>query len=678
MPPNIIEMMKKRFNLDTILFLDWESFYKSKANNGTKSFSLKSKTYAAYLFDERFHTTGFGWARDDDELEYVHTPDEISALMDHFKARRESGERIGLVAHNTRFDGAICGWTHDLMFDAYFCTKDMSTLLASHLPASLAKAAQREWPEDESLHKGGAELAEIDGIQYHYITPRQHENLEKYCKQDTNLMRRLFVLFVERILEQGLSLELDIIDITLRGHLEPQFAINREMLFEVIDDEQEKKGRAVADAIQFCHSMDIMEVSPETFGSNPKYSALLERFGLIVPTKVSPANGKITEALGKGDPEYIKLQIANPAIAPVFKARMIVKSTIALTRARTMVEVADQFHAAGHTDADMPFFLNYYGARQTGRWSGGQKLNQQNNTRGGKHRLSMMAPEGKLIDVCDLSNIELRVNLWLCGQDNLLQNFANDPDYDLYSEIASDVFAVPINKKDNPDERQVGKAAALGLGFSMGWFGFQQYLASGPLGMEPMFKDDAFCRNVKQTYDIKHYGIRAMWMYLSDYVMPVIVNGGELHFGPGNQLTASKGQVRLPSGRTLQYANARTEMQENMGGFSSKVIFDSDKRNVWGHPVKKYLWHGLLLENLCQAIARDILAWQIVGIEDMLKTNKWGWVMGSVHDEVLSAVNEENAGEIHAEVTKIMSTGPDWVAGLPLANEGGYAKEYSK
>lgn len=631
-------------------------------------------TYAQYLYSERFHSTGFGIGEDDAPIEYMHRPEEIADVMTELKCRRNEGERIGMVAHNNRFDGAICGWLFDLFFDMYFCTKDMSTLLQSHLPASLAKCAIRDLPPDQ--RKGGAALVDVDGIKYEYITEEQQESLGEYCIGDVELCRNLFLAYSKRIITMGLYDEIDIMHITLRGHLEPQFLINREPLFEVIEDEEEKKGRIVGKAIQYCIGCGLEGIGPKTFSSNPQYAELMKQFSLTVPLKVN-SKGLMIPAFGKTDPDYIRLQINNPALAVIFDARREMKSTIAVTRARKMIEVADQFHDQGFTGADMPFFLNYCGAKQTGRWSGGQLLNQQNNTRGGKHRLSMLSPDGMVIDVCDLSNIELRVNLWICGQENILQKFRDDPEYDLYSMLATQFFGKKVTKADK-NERGMGKAASLGLGFAMGWSGFQDYLAGGPLGMEPMFKSDDYCQNIKVTYDSQHNAIVAMWGFIKDSVIPVIVNGGRITFGPNGMFVAEKDKITLPSGRVLHYANTRYSGSEDQGGVYVKIIFDSDKFDAWGNPFAKYMWHGLILENICQATARDILAWQIVRVDQMLREAKAGWVSGSVHDEILSMVKAILAEATHEEIATIMRMGPDWCHGLPLANEGGFAREYSK
>ncbi|MCL1142957.1 DNA polymerase [Shewanella gaetbuli] len=681
----VIEQVKRTFKLDVILFLDFETFYQTRKNASGKAMSLTKMTYAEYIFDPRFHVTGLGVAEDMGEIRYMHKPDDVSAWVDDIRARQTAGERIGICAHNTPFDGAVSFWHLGLRFDAYFDTKALRTLLKPTASSSLKTCALEQWPDDESLHKGGEELVSVDGVPYEYITAEQHENLAKYCKQDTNLMRRLFAIYVQRVQElmgsQCLHNELFAIHITVRGHVEPQFCINDDLLNEVVEDETVNKSEAVVEAIEYLKGVigeKANNLDAKSFSSNEQYATVLTMLGIKVPMKISPTTAQLTPALGKDDPKYVKMMIEHSQHEKVYKARRLIKSTIALSRAQRMLDVADKFRTAGFPDACMPFFLNYYGADQTGRWSGGQKLNQQNNTRGGKHRLSMEAPPIHVISVCDLSNIELRVNLWFSGQTDLLEEFACNPDFDLYSSMAASIFNKPINKKENPDERQMGKAASLGLGFGMGWFGFQEYLASGPLGMEPMFVDDAFAKKVKNSYESKHPAIVAMWHYVQSVVIPTLINGGEVYFGANNLFKAEKDKITLPSGRILHYPNARYEVKEDARGLSTRVLFDSSKRNRWGKPVPKNMWFGLIVENIVQATARDILLDQKVRIEEMLQRTEQGWVMGSVHDEVLSAVRESIADDAHASIEEIMSTPPRWAVGIPLANEGGWAKEYSK
>jgi len=669
----LLAKIKGLANVDTVLFLDYETFYKTRANNGSKSFSLKGKTYVDYIFDERFHTTGLGFAEDNNEWEYIHTPDDMQEFADDINKRRASGERIALVAHNTQFDGSILSWLYGTTFDFYFCTQLMAVQDNPTQSKSLANVAIRLWPNDPSMRKG-VELASFDGVLYCEFTADDHKNMETYCVQDNFLMREIFFKFLGDGLPVG---EIPAMHITLRACIEPQFRIKRSLLQEVQADEEHKKSTAVAEAIAYCHSKHVIEVSPATFSSNPKYKALLERFCVVVPLKMND-KFQMTPALGKGDPAYIKCQIANPHLEPIFKARAEVKSTIALTRAKKMLAVADMFAANCPTMAEMPMFLNYYGALNTGRWSGGQKLNQQNLPRGGKHRLSLRAREGYKIAVNDLSNIELRVNLWFCEQEDLLAQYEIDMNFDMYSDLATDIFGFAVNKKDHKNERQMGKAGSLGLGYAMSWFGFQQYLASGPLGMEPMFVPDEFAKGVKNAYDMKHYMIKNMWKEIEHYVLPVLEIGGNYRFGRNKSCMAMEGKIHLPSGRVLHYPNTRSEMKETDWGMRRQFTCDGARFDRFGVALRRNLHKGLIIENIIQAISRDVLNWQINNIERDFIVNDFGWVIGSVHDEVLTMSVDETVKQAFDNMQYNMRQVPEWGAGMPLASEGGYADDYSK
>ena len=672
----LFERIKRLANVDVVLFLDFETFYKSKANNGSKSYSLKTLTYAEYIFGERFHTTGLGFAEGNDEWVYIHDPEEIAELMAEYKERRADGERIALVAHNTQFDGAIMSWRYGLTFDYYFCTQLMAVLDSPTQSKALKEVAKRLWPTDQSMRKG-EELHSFDGVPYELFVESDHKNMAKYCIQDNFLMREMFYEFMGRGMPVG---EIPAMHITLRGCIEPQFVIKRSLLEEVKVDEERMKAEAVAGAIKFCHTKNVIEVSPGTFSSNPKYKALLERFGCDVPLKMSPTTFKMTPALGKGDPDYIKMKIERPELETLYAARDAVKSTIALSRANRMIAVANLFrdHSECGKQAEMPMFLNYYGALNTGRWSGGQKLNQQNLQRNSKHRLSLRAQEGYQIAVNDLSNIELRVNLWFCEQTDLLAAYEADINFDMYSDLASDIYHFRVNKVDHKNERQIGKAGSLGLGYAMSWFGFQQYLASGPLGMEPMFVSDEFAKGVKSSYDMKHYMIKQMWHEIENYVIPVLEVGGNYRFGRNKCCTVTKGQIHLPSGRVLHYPNTSSKMEKTKWGQRRQFTCDGSVRDRFGNPARRNLHKGLIIENIIQAISRDVLNFQINNIETDLQKADLGWVIGSVHDECLAMIPTPRIEEGFALMEYNMRQVPQWGGGMPLASEGGYADDYSK
>ena len=70
-----------------------------------------------------------------------------------------------------------------------------------------------------------------------------------------------------------------------------------------------------------------------------------------------------------------------------------------------------------------------------------------------------------------------------------------------------------------------------------------------------------------------------------------------------------------------------------------------------------------LVENIVQAISRDLLAFALVNLRDS------GFdVVMHVHDEVVVEVKEGRSGV--EEVCDIMARVPSWAKGLPLGAEG--------
>lgn len=677
-----IDKVKEVLGVDVLLFLDLETFYakdnkvlreNDKGKMTRVQYRMKSGTSVwEYILDDMFQFTGISFAADNSGVISPPTQRDVAPtikkLAELIEAERRNGIKIALVAHNVTFDGACLAWHYGLEFDAYVCTMMVEKMFDSNVPASLGASVAR-YTND---HAKTNELEMADGLRLEEMTPEVYEHQRTYCANDTDILRELFVHQVERGVPDT---ERRLMNITARAACIPQFCIKESLLKEVVVDIDKDRDAKVLAAANHCLDREVWQVSPATFSSNDKYAGLLQKLGLEVPQKRSPSTGKFTLALGKTDPGYVKMQLQNPEHAPVYIAREVVKSTIAKSRANKMVKAAQLFKTKTPFAANMPMFLNYYGAENTGRWSGGAGLNQQNLQRGSKHRLSLCAQPKYVIAVSDLSQIELRMNLWFCGQTDVIEEYHNNPNYDVYSNLAESIYNRPIDKKLDPDERQIGKAGCLGLGYAMSWYGFQQYLAGGPLGMEPQFVDDAFAKQVKWSYEARNFMIVKMWETIEAVVLPVIANGGSYAFGPNGCVRAEKDKIILPSGRVLHYPNTRITHSGNEHSFKVRYTCDNHKGTFVG---TRNLWHGLIIENIIQALARDVLGYQMVLIDDQMERNGYGWVIGSVHDEVLAMVEQLYADEGFALMQKIMAMRPHWCQDLPLASEGGYDVAYSK
>jgi DNA polymerase len=85
------------------------------------------------------------------------------------------------------------------------------------------------------------------------------------------------------------------------------------------------------------------------------------------------------------------------------------------------------------------------------------------------------------------------------------------------------------------------------------------------------------------------------------------------------------------------------------------------------------IYGALFVENVVQALARCIVAWQ------MLQAKRAGFhVVTMTHDEIVALVREDETDARMQQLLGIMRTVPEWAKGVPVDAEGGYDICYSK
>jgi DNA polymerase len=84
------------------------------------------------------------------------------------------------------------------------------------------------------------------------------------------------------------------------------------------------------------------------------------------------------------------------------------------------------------------------------------------------------------------------------------------------------------------------------------------------------------------------------------------------------------------------------------------------------------IWGGYFLENLMQALARCIIG------DNMLEISARNFVATMTHDEIVSLAPIADAERDFRWQQEIMRRPVSWAPDLPLAVDGGYAREYSK
>lgn len=128
--------------------------------------------------------------------------------------------------------------------------------------------------------------------------------------------------------------------------------------------------------------------------------------------------------------------------------------------------------------------------------------------------------------------------------------------------------------------------------------------------------------------------------------------------------------IKLPSGRCLAYHQpelylAETPWRSTWYQLAYKGV---DEQNRY-HPIETY--GGKLVENIVQAISRDLMA------ESFLRIEKAGYTpLLQVHDE---AVSQRRKGEGSlAEYEQLMAQTPSWAQGLPIKAEAWSGFRYKK
>jgi len=383
--------------------------------------------------------------------------------------------------------------------------------------------------------------------------------------------------------------------------------------------------------------------------SNPQLAKVLEELGVVVPMKVSPANGKMTYAFSKTDEEFkALLEHDNVIVQAIVAARLGVKSTIEETRTERFIGIARR--------GSMPVPLRYYAAH-TGRWGGDDKLNLQNLPRKSPLKYSIIAPDGYVVLDSDSSQIEARTLAWLAGQNDLVDAF--DRGEDVYRIMASAIYGKPADEITK-DERFVGKTTILGAGYGMGAAKFQLQLKN--FGVVITLEE---AKRIIDTYRATYPNIVRLWAEAGDMLKAMLRNAQTTLGRDGLLEVDGANGIKLPNGLYLKYPNLRIREDEKTG--KVEVVYDTKKGKA---VIPNRIYGGKVIENVCQALARIIIG------EQMLRIAKKYRVVMTVHDAI-AVIAPKAEAEIAKEYVELcMRLRPIWAMELPLNCESGYGDSY--
>lgn len=272
------------------------------------------------------------------------------------------------------------------------------------------------------------------------------------------------------------------------------------------------------------------------------------------------------------------------------------------------------------------------------------------------------APQGKMLVVADFAAIEARVLGWVAGCDKMLSQFRKGED--LYKEMASKIYKVAIDAV-TPEQRQLGKAAILGAGYGMGADKFYQTCLSWGIKI-----DEQLAHTAISTYRQTYHEVPTFWANTEKAAHNAVRTRQKMRVGKTTWFI-DKGFLKceLPSGRCLHYYQPRFE---NNARGNLELTFWGEAN---GSAVRNGTYGGKLVENIVQAIARDLMA------EAMIRLEKAGFeIVLSIHDEVVAEYAEEtkDVKEVVKRFEDIMAEVPSWASGCPIQASGWAGKRYKK
>jgi DNA polymerase bacteriophage-type len=272
------------------------------------------------------------------------------------------------------------------------------------------------------------------------------------------------------------------------------------------------------------------------------------------------------------------------------------------------------------------------------------------------------APDGARFDVADYSAIEARGLAWVADERVMLERYRRHED--VYRAMAMEVYRVAQDRVTN-EQRRIGKNLVLGAGYQLSGGKFPEFCASQGVHVTKEFGERAIQlyrqsvpRIVQYWSDVESAAIKTVTTHKSVTLRSVTFECADNMF-----------QIQLPSGRALCYPQPAVE-EDSRGAFPRwQLTFGREFGGRW---LRESTYGGKLVENIVQAIARDLM------VEGMWTARKSGMRLAmTVHDEIVVETPEE-APRTAQDFAQLISRVPEWATGMPLEAKGFTCKRYRK
>lgn len=626
-------------------------------------------TTEAYVRDKRFSPIMVAIrCQDWNKTTWVAKPDIAHALQ----ALRL--EEKAVICHHAHFDGLILEHYYGLKPGRYLCTLSMGRgVLGNHLKLGLASLA-----DHFGLEAKNVPYDLFKNKRYHELDQATLELLGEGACHDVDLtieiFRRLMAGYISptsRPMPCFPPDELVRIDQTVRMFTRPRIVGDTNLYAELWRDEQQATDELLVEVGLLAPGAErdpvARELAAKVLRSDEKFAQLLIAEGVEPPEKVTPA-GNVKFAFAKTDswmqdvmeatqlePDVDEWSPGQERVQLLVQARLKAKSNLEQTRAERLGWMS--------TRGPMCVYINAYGAF-TGRDSGGDKVNWQNQKRGSKLRKANMAPKGYLVGTVDASQVEARFLDTIAGENGAVEAWRAKRD--IYSEIASEFYGFEVTKAMKP-ERGLGKLVKLSSGYGAGHGSLISTARRGTYGPPLRLTLDEGIK-AKELYRSRHPAVVGSWGDGSTLLR--LMNRFEYFdflepFAILVDATNGYRRIILPNGMHLVYDSLEWHVTE-----------DGDKywrvrtRRGWAK-----LYGSKIIEHCIQAIS-CVHTMQVATLIER-ESGLWPWLRN--HDELAYLIPDNQHAEPTMKwITEHMRTPPKWLPHIPLDAEYSLGTRYEK
>jgi CHC2 zinc finger/Toprim domain len=608
-----------------------------------------------YATDDSTDVLCCAFAVDDGPIQVWRRGDPVPAAF--FAAAQDPSWRV--ISFNNAFERAIDqhilvkrhGWPA-IPLSHYRCLQASALSLA--LPAALDDVAKALKLEQQKDAAGAATMMRLARLgRAAAIDPPDFEALVVYCKQDVATECELFQrigllsdaeqtlwLLDAAINARGIHIDRTLLDAALRIAEEAQRELNSEIGVKTGLDvrtigQTEKLMEWLAE-----HDCTVTDLKKGTLRHALRRKSISDEVRRVIELRLAGAHASAS-----------KLETMRAWLNDDDRVRNVFRFHGTSTGRWSSVGIQLQNLKRPETE-DLGAAIE---AVATGSFEHVQKLYPQPmSVVGDISRALITAAPGHRLITADYSGVESRITAWVSGQQSKLDQWSK---YDR-TQAAEDEPYYLLGRAigfEGKQTRDLGKIADLAFGYQ-GGAGAWKKLAPA----DDQSTDDEI-KARQRAWHRAHPATVRFWRAIDRAAVQAVAHPGH-RFQCGRVSFETDGReflrLRLPSGRSLAYPFPT--IKKNSRGYNVLSYMD----NVLGQWTEVKFGHGvyggLLLENVVQAVARDVFAAAMARVEAA------GYrVTIHVHDEICAEV-PDGFGSTE-EFLQIITVAPDWAAGLPIA-----------